>query len=151
MENLANYIFIGSIIAICLLILRINRRRDDGLVRDPGEALVEFGNAYPKEAIRGALMDKSGKTTFMRLADGKTGLTQVVGNAWIVRIIEPNEIEVDLTESGDGLILKFEDDSMIGGEYQFASQEDAAEVSMWICGSFGLKMAETLDELKSDD
>ena len=82
MENLANYIFIGSIIAICLLVLRINRRRDDGIVRDPGEALVEFGNAYPKEAIRGALMDKSGKTTFMRLADGKTGLIHMKAGSY---------------------------------------------------------------------
>ena len=151
MENLANYLFIGSIVGISLLILRINRRRDDGLVRDPGEALVEFGNAYPDEAIRGVLMDKSGQTTFMRLAAGKIGLTQIVGNAWIVRIIEPNDVQVDLTESGDALVLKFGYDSMIGGEYQFLSPEDAAEVSLWICGSFGLKMAETLDDLKSED
>lgn len=151
MENLANYLFIGSIIGVSLIVLRINRRRDDGLVRDPGEALVEFGSAFPNEAIRGALMDKSGQTTFMRLADGKTGLTQIVGSAWVVRIIEPNQVEVDITDAGDGLILKFDEDSMIGGEYLFSSPDDAAEVSLWICGSFGLKMAETLDELQSDD
>lgn len=151
MENLANYLFIGSIVGISLLILRINRRRDDGLVRDPGEALVEFGNAYPNEAIRGVLMDKSGITTFMRLADGRTGLTQIVGNAWVVRIIEPDDVQVDLNDGGDGLVLKFDQDSMIGGEYQFSSPEDAAEVLLWICGSFGLKMAETLDDLKSED
>ncbi|MEP3197739.1 MAG: hypothetical protein ABJO57_07710 [Lentilitoribacter sp.] len=151
MENLANYLFIGSIVGISLLILRINRRRDDGVVRDPGEALVEFGNAYPNEAIRGVLMDKPGKTTFMRLADGKTGLTQIVGNAWVVRIIEPDDVQVDLTDGGDGLVLSFDQDSMIGGEYQFSSPEDAAEVSLWICGSFGLKMAETLDDVKSED
>ena len=151
MENLANYLFIGSLVGISLLILRINRRRDDGLVRDPGEALVEFGNAYPNEAIRGVLMDKSGITTFMRLADGRTGLTQIVGNAWVVRIIEPDDVQVDLNDGGDGLVLKFDQDSMIGGEYQFSSPEDAAEVLLWICGSFGLKMAETLDDLKSED
>lgn len=151
MENLASYLFIGSIVGISLLILRINRRRDDGLVRDPGEALVEFGIAYPNEAIRGVLMDKSGATTFMRLAAGKTGLTQIVGNAWVVRIIEPDDVQVNVTDDGEGLVLKFDQDSMIGGEYQFSSPEDAAEVSLWICGSFGLKMAETLDDLKSED
>ena len=113
--------------------------------------MVEFGIAYPNEAIRGVLMDKSGATTFMRLAAGKTGLTQIVGNAWVVRIIEPDDVQVNVTDDGEGLVLKFDQDSMIGGEYQFSSPEDAAEVSLWICGSFGLKMAETLDDLKSED
>lgn len=133
------------------MILRINRPRDDGLVRDPGEALVEFGDAYPNEAVRGALMDQSGHTTFMRLADGKTGLAQIVGNAWVVRLILPDEVQVNLTEEGDGILLEFNHFSKIGGEYKFMSPEDAAEVCMWICGSFGLKMAEALDEMKKPD
>lgn len=151
MENLANYLFIGSIIGICLLTLRIIRRRDNGDVRDPGQAIEEFGKVYPNEPIRAALMDKSGLTTFMRLAAGKTGLNQVVGNVMVIRIIEPGSVGVDLTEDGEGLVLNFENDSTIGGEYQFRTPEDAAEVSLWICGSFGQMMAETLDNSPKSD
>tara|TARA_R110002126_G_scaffold9595_17_gene43238 strand:+ start:1368 stop:1814 length:447 start_codon:yes stop_codon:yes gene_type:complete len=146
LENLANYLFIGSIIGICILTLRIIRRRDDGDVRDPGLALEEFGKVYPNEAIRGALMDKTGMTTFMRLAAGKTGLNQTVGNVMVIRIIEPGSVGVELTEDGEGLVLNFANDSSIGGEYQFRTPEDAAEVSLWICGSFGQVMAETLND-----
>ena len=53
---------------------------------------------------------------------------------------------VELTEDGEGLVLNFANDSSIGGEYQFRTPEDAAEVSLWICGSFGQVMAETLND-----
>lgn len=142
MENWANFIAIGSLIGVCILTLRIIRRRDASEVRDPGEALVEFGSAYPDEAIRAVLMDKTGQTTFMRLADGKTGLAQILGNTFVIRLIQPGDVQVDISPDGEGLLITFEDDSMIGGRYEFASPEDAAEVSLWICGSFGLKMSE---------
>jgi hypothetical protein len=147
LENTANYIFLATIIAICLLTLRIMRHPKAVSVRDPGEAIVEFGNVFPDEAVRSVLMDKEGRTTFMRLADGKTGLTQVVGKTYVVRLIQPGEIGVSLTDDGAGLILNFEEGSAIGGVYEFLEPQDAAEVSLWICGSFGLKMAETKDNV----
>ena len=142
MENIAAFIAISSLVVVCILTLWVIRRRDASEVRDPGEALVEFGIAYPDEAVRAVLMDKHGTTTFMRLADGKTGLTEVLGNTFVVRLIQPGDVQVDISPDGEGLLILFEDDSMIGGHYEFASAEDAAEVSMWICGSFGLKMSQ---------
>lgn len=147
MENLGNYIFLAVLITICLLTLRTIRHPKAVTLRDPGESIVEFGNVFPDEAVRSVRMDRDGQTTFMRLADGRTGLTQIVGNAYIVRLIQPGEIEVSLTEDGEGLILNFEKDSVIGGVYTFLDPQDAAEVSLWICGSFGLKMAETKDDV----
>lgn len=125
--------------------LRIIRHPKAVDLRDPGEAIVEFGNVFPDEAVRSVRMDKDGQTTFMRLADGRTGLTQIVGTTYVVRLIQPGEIGVGLTDDGEGLILNFEKGSTIGGVYEFNEPEDAAEVSLWICGSFGLKMAETKD------
>lgn len=147
MENTFNYIFLATLIAICLLTLRIIRHPKAVNLRDPGEAIVEFGNVFPDEAVRSVLMDKDAQTTFMRLADGKTGMTQIVGKSYVVRLIQPGEIDVGLTEDGEGLILNFEEGSAVGGVYTFEEPQDAAEVSLWICGSFGLKMAETKDNV----
>lgn len=116
-------------------------------LKDPGEFIVEFGNVFPDEAVRSVRMDKESRTTFMRLADGKTGLVQIIGTTYVVRLIQPGEIEVGLTDDGEGLVLNFEEGSAIGGVYEFNQPEDAAEVSLWICGSFGLKMAETKDDV----
>lgn len=128
-----------------MLTLRVIRNPKAVSLRDPGEAIVEFGIVFPDEAVRSVRMDKDGNTTFMRLADGKTGLAQIVGNTYVVRLIQPGEIGVSLTEDGEGLILNFEKGSTIGGVYEFLEPEDAAEVSLWICGSFGLMMAEAND------
>lgn len=142
MENLGAFILIGVVVALGIMVLKIIRNPDDIDLHDPGGALIEFGTAYPDEAVRAILMDKRGLTTFMRLADGKTGLAQALGNTYVIRLIMPGEVGVNMSSDGCGLILQFEDDSMIGGEYRFASTQDAAEVSMWICGSFGLTMAQ---------
>lgn len=147
MENTFNYIFLAILIGICLFTLRVIRHPKAVTLRDPGESIVEFGNAFPDEAVRSVRMDKQGLTTFMRLADGRTGLTQIIGTTYVVRMIQPGEIGVSLTEDGQGLILNFEKGSAIGGVYEFNEPEDAAEVSLWICGSFGLKMAETKDDV----
>lgn len=147
MENLGNYLFIATIIAICLLTLRTIRHPKAVTLRDPGEAIVEFGIVFPDEAVRSVRMDKDSQTTFMRLAAGRTGLAQIVGSTYVVRLIQPGEIEVSLTDDGEGLILNFEKGSAIGGIYEFNDPQDAAEVSLWICGSFGLKMAETKDDV----
>lgn len=144
MENLGAFILIGVVVALGIMVLKVIRNPDDVDLHDPGGALIEFGTAYPDEAVRAILMDKPGLTTFMRLADGKTGLAQALGNTYVIRLIMPGEVGVNMSSDGCGLILQFEDDSMIGGEYRFSSTKDAAEVSMWMCGSFGLTMAEKI-------
>lgn len=144
MENLGAFILIGVVMALGIMVLKIIRNPDDVDLHDPGGALIEFGTAYPDEAVRAILMDQKGLTTFMRLADGKTGLAQALGNSYIIRLIRPGEVGVNMSDDGRGLILQFEEDSMIGGEYRFSTHEDAAEVSLWICGSFGLTMAQKI-------
>ena len=41
-------------------------------------------------------------------------------------------------EDEAGLRIAFHDSTLKGGEYVFLSNEDAAEVSLWLCGSFVL-------------
>ncbi|MCY0147069.1 hypothetical protein OEG84_04890 [Hoeflea sp. G2-23] len=112
-----------------------SRRKD---TRDHGEVILEFARAYPGEAIRSVIMTEDGVGSFLRLADGKTGFLQLMGRHYVARLIEPGDVAVAAVEGRPGLSVKFHDSTLRGGDYVFESAEDAAEVSLWLCGGFAL-------------
>ncbi|MDF1609899.1 hypothetical protein PZ897_17075 [Hoeflea sp. YIM 152468] len=104
--------------------------------RDHGEVILEFARAYPGEAIRSVTMTEDRQASFLRLADGKTGFLQTMGRHHVARLILPGEVTVLPLEGQPGFHVKFHDSTLKGGNYIFASTEDAAEVSLWLCGNF---------------
>jgi hypothetical protein len=112
-----------------------SRQKDN---RDTGEVILEFARAYPGEAIRSVTMTKDGNASFLRLADGKTGFIQNMGRHNVARLILPGDVGVQPIENPPGLRIEFHESSLKGGDYVFDSAEDAAEVSLWLCGSFAL-------------
>lgn len=106
--------------------------------RDHGEVILEFARAYPGEAIRSITITKDGKASFLRLADGKTGFLQNMGRHDVARLILPGDVAVQAIDNQPGLRIEFHESTLKGGDYLFDSTEDAAEVSLWLCGSFAL-------------
>lgn len=105
---------------------------------DHGEVILEFARAYPGEAIRSVTITKDGNASFLRLADGKTGFLQTMGRHDVARLILPGDVSVRALEDRPGLQIEFHESTLKGGDYVFNSTEDAAEVSLWLCGSFAL-------------
>jgi len=118
--------------------------------RDHGEVILEFARAYPGEAIRSVTMTKDGNASFLRLADGKTGFLQTMGRHQVARLILPGDVSVQPIEDQPGLHIEFHESTLKGGNYVFSSTEDAAEVSLWLCGSFALASPE-LDKPEGED
>lgn len=118
--------------------------------RDHGEVILEFARAYPGEAIRSVTMTKDGNASFLRLADGKTGFLQTMGRHQVARLILPGDVSVQPIEDQPGLHIEFHESTLKGGNYVFSSTEDAAEVSLWLCGSFALANPE-LDKPEGED
>lgn len=104
--------------------------------RDHGEVILEFARAYPGEAIRSVTMTKDGEASFLRLADGKTGFLQTMGRHHVARLILPGDVTVLPIADQPGFHIEFHDSTLKGGNYIFASAEDAAEVTLWLCGNF---------------
>ncbi|MDP3526655.1 MAG: hypothetical protein Q8S27_18940 [Hoeflea sp.] len=107
-------------------------------MRDPGEAIIQFSSAYPGEAVRSVTMTKDGRAFFLRLADGKVGFLQAMGHHYVARLILPGSVAVVPLEDRPGLTVTFHDSTLKGGDYEFMNNEEAAEVSLWLCGSFVL-------------
>ncbi len=118
--------------------------------RDHGEVILEFARAYPGEAIRSVTMTKDGNASFLRLADGKTGFLQTMGRHQVARLILPGDVSVQPIEDQPGLHIAFHESTLKGGDYVFSSTEDAAEVSLWLCGSFALASPE-FDKPEGED
>ncbi|WLR94136.1 hypothetical protein [Shinella zoogloeoides] len=107
---------------------------------DAGLAIVEFGRAFPEEAIRAMISTANGRTVFLRLHDGKAGVMHAHGHHYTCHLIEPGAVRV----AGAGpkrLSVQFSNASFEGGTFEFRDEKQAAEVSLWLLGSFMPGMA----------
>lgn len=130
-----------TVTAICLLLaglifhFRLRREEPETAEDDTGLAILEFGRAFPNEAIRQVITTANGRTVFLRLHDGKAGCMHAHGHHFACHLIEPGTVRV----SGAGtkrLSIAFANEAFEGGVFEFRSEAEAAEVSLWLLGSF---------------
>ena len=131
-----------TIVALCLvlaaLIFRNRFRRDEErpeAAADTGLAILEFGRAFPEEAIRQVIATADGRTVFLRLHDGKAGCMHAHGHHYACHLIEPGTVQVR-SLGGARLDVTFANEAFEGGAFTFRNENDAAEVSLWLLGSF---------------
>ncbi|MCY1240596.1 hypothetical protein D9M72_534510 [compost metagenome] len=101
--------------------------------------MVEFGRAFPDEAIRALHSTADRKAIFLRLHDGKAGFIQSHGTHYVCHVIQPGKVRVNSSETGRGLIVHFPDFAYLDNAFEFQNAGEAAEVSLWLLGSFNPK------------
>lgn len=101
---------------------------------DAGLAILEFGKAYPDEAIRQVLMSSDGGMVFLRLWTGRTGLMRRVGNREYCHLVDPADVRVS-EAGGSSLTIAFPTLKQMSGTVTFRSEKEAAEVGLWLLGS----------------
>ena len=106
----------------------------DGEKFDAGLAILEFGKAYPDEAIRQVLMSADGEMVFLRLWTGRTGLMRRVGNREYCHLVDPADVRVS-EAGGKSLTINFPALKQMSGTVTFRSDKEAAEVGLWLLGS----------------
>jgi hypothetical protein len=102
---------------------------------DAGLAILEFGRAYPDEAIRNVVMSSDAGMVFLRLWTGRTGIMRRIGNRELCHVVDPAEVRVSAASSGQALSIEFPSMKSLSGTFNFRSPREAAEVSLWILGS----------------
>ncbi|THV25372.1 hypothetical protein FAA97_04015 [Peteryoungia ipomoeae] len=115
---------------------RMTRRADESSLGDTGLAIVEFGRAFPNEAIRSLHATEDGKAVFVRLHDNKAGFMRNMRNHFACHLITPGRVRVRGSNDGYSLTIDFLDASYHNGDYSFASAAEAAEVSLWLLGNY---------------
>lgn len=120
------------------LIFRQAYRREDGQEmagEDAGLAILEFGRAFPDEAIREVITTTNGRTVFLRLHDGKAGCMNAHGHHYSCHLIEPGTVRVN-SAGPNRLTVQFANAAYEGGTFEFRDERETAEVSLWLLGSF---------------
>jgi hypothetical protein len=120
------------------LIFRQSFRRDEGQEmagEDSGLAILEFGRAFPEEAIRAVISTANGRTVFLRLHDGKAGCMHAHGHHYACHLIEPGTVRVN-SAGPKRLSVQFANAAFEGGTFEFRDEKQTAEVSLWLLGSF---------------
>jgi hypothetical protein len=113
----------------------IRREKEDGL-EDTGLAILEFGRAFPTEAIRNLQVTANGQAVFVRLHDNKAGFMRNLRNHFACHLIKPGRVRVKDEGSERALAIEFLDAPHHNGTFEFSSAAEAAEVSLWLLGNY---------------
>ncbi|MET0748662.1 MAG: hypothetical protein ABWY49_10765 [Rhizobium sp.] len=105
-------------------------------LNDVGLAILEFGRAFPREAIRQLQKTKDGQALFVRLHDNKAGFMRDQRNHFFCHLIEPGRARVRDAADAHRITIDFLDAPHHNGTYEFASAKEAAEVSLWLLGNY---------------
>ncbi|NTJ42174.1 hypothetical protein G6L28_06110 [Agrobacterium larrymoorei] len=145
-------VWIIILIPLCVFayyVWRMRKDTEDDERRDTGQAIIDFSRAFPNEAIRSLHMTADGKTVFVRLHDNKAGFMRNMGKHHACMLLDPERIRVEHLETGDGFVVTFEDSPKYSGAYRFKTAGEAAEVSLWLLGSY-LEAAEVDTDQAAD-
>ena len=105
-------------------------------LHDFGFAILEFGRAFPREAIRELHATADGRAVFVRLHDDKTGIMRNHTRHYACHLIKPGRVRVQGLPDPKGFSAEFLDAPRNNGDFVFDSEAEAAEVSLWLLGNY---------------
>lgn len=129
-------VLFAAVICFAYLTTRMASQTKEDSLHDTGLAILEFGRAFPKEAIRQLQTTADGQGVFVRLHDNKAGLMRNLRSHFACHLIEPGTVRVTPTSTGRGLAIEFIDGPSHNGVFEFATAAETAEVSLWLLGNY---------------
>ncbi len=114
----------------------VSRDRVEGNRQDTGLAILEFGRAFPNEAIRSLHTTADGGAVFVRLHSHKAGFMRSLRNHYACRLIEPGRARVTPLPDAKGFTVEFLDAPTQNGTFIFPTEKEAAEVALWLLDNY---------------
>jgi hypothetical protein len=134
---LATWLIIGAlVILIAYYATRMANEREEADRHDPSMAILEFGRAYPTEAIRNLHETEDGSAIFVRLHDNKAGIMRNRRSHYACHLIEPGRVRVTPMDNDRGVTIQFLDAPGHDDSFVFSTAAEAAEVSLWLLGNY---------------
>jgi hypothetical protein len=127
---------IGVLVALAYYVTRIAKAEEADSRQDTGLAILEFGRAFPQEAIRSMHATVDGKAIFVRLHDGKAGLLRNHRAHYACSLIKPGRVRILPLPNARGFAAEFLDSPGQNSSFLFASEAVAAEVSLWLLDNY---------------
>ncbi len=150
-------VIVWSIIFVLLMGLAyyvtrlVSRDRPDGNRHDTGLAILEFGRAFPQEAIRSLHVTADGDAIFVRLHDNKAGFMKSNRSHYSCHLIEPGRVRVMPLTNAKGFAIEFLDAPTQNATYTFSSEKEAAEVALWLLDNYVSVVDRDIEEQPAKD
>ena len=103
---------------------------------DAGPAILEFGKAFPSEAIRDLVTTEDYMTVFFRLFEGKVGCVRYHGRTMSCQLLRPGNVSVIPCDVPNAIEVEFSSGRPETILFTFRNARQAAEVSLWLLGTF---------------
>ncbi|MFB9952146.1 hypothetical protein ACFFP0_25150 [Rhizobium puerariae] len=135
-------VIVWSIIFVLLMGLAyyvtglVSSERPEGNRHDTGLAILEFGRAFPNEAIRSLHVTADGEAIFVRLYGSKAGFMRSQRNHYACHLIDPGRARITPLPDAKGFSVEFLDAPSQNGTFVFSTEKEAAEVSLWLLDNY---------------
>lgn len=143
-------IILGLLVVLAYYVTRLAGKDQGGNSHDTGLAILEFGRAFPEEAIRSLHTTADGEAIFVRLHDNKAGIMRSHRNHYACHLIEPGRVRVMPLPNARGFSVEFLDTPSQNGTFVFATEKEAAEVSLWLLDNYVNVADREVDEHKAE-
>ncbi|MGK9054405.1 hypothetical protein QTA58_22255 [Neorhizobium sp. CSC1952] len=143
-------IILGLLVVLAYYVTRLAGKDQGGNRHDTGLAILEFGRAFPEEAIRSLHTTADGEAIFVRLHDNKAGFMRSHRNHYACHLIEPGRVRVMPLPNARGFSVEFLDAPSQNGTFVFATEKEAAEVSLWLLDNYVNVADREVDEHKAE-
>lgn len=133
-----SWVILGAaLVAAAAFFQRMKMRTEaEAAAPDEGQAILDFNRAFPDEPIRAIHATVDGSAYVVRLHDGKAGMMLSQGAHFICHLMDPGRVQATPASAADSVTLHFLDHPRFDGTYRFESPAVAAEIALWILGSF---------------
>jgi hypothetical protein len=115
-------------IAAIVAAVHFNGGTRAAVLADADAARWRFAADYPGEIVHEVQMAADGRSAFLRLGGGGTGLVHGIGAHQLTRTLGAGDILRVERAGPNGIALALADFTFAGGEYRFASQAGADAV-----------------------
>lgn len=124
------------LMALAYYVTRLIGKDQEGNRHDTGLAILEFGRAFPNEAIRSLHVTADAEAIFVRLYGSKAGFMRSRRNHYACHLIAPGRVRVFPLPNAKGFSVEFLDAPTQNGTFVFSSEKEAAEVSLWLLDNY---------------
>jgi hypothetical protein len=93
---------------------------------------ARFNEDYPGEIPQEIVIATGGRAAFLRLANGRTGFVEAIGDRFLTRMFDADAIAWLENDGAKGIRLRFADLALPAATFTFGSDVEAAKVGRWL-------------------
>lgn len=120
-------------ISLIVLLIHLTGGTRDATLSDARAAMARFAADFPEETVEDTTLTADGRSAFLALSDGRTGIVQAFGDRFLTRIHAQGEDRVEKTGPA-GLRVTTREFAWTGGECVFSNGAERDAVAARLGG-----------------